>query len=377
MKSKYNKLFEPFKLPNGITIKNRLVMAPMTTWASNEDGTISDDELKYYSSRVHGVGLIITGCTPVTENGIGFANEFLAYDDKFIPSLKKLADTLKSGGAPAILQIFHAGNKAVTSLIPNGELVSASAVETPASIFAEASTPRELTHEEILDIINAFGETTRRAIEAGFDGVELHGAHGFLLQNFESPLFNQRTDEWGGSLENRLRFPITVVQEVKKVIKEYAKKPFILGYRISPDEPNEGGLRYKDTESLIDQLVEQGIDYIHASLVNALNAKPVDDQDGKSLIELVTNRINDRVPLIVAGFLRTPDDLTKAIEYGPSMVALGQALIMNPTFVEMLANGEEDQLATVLNVSKQEDLSIPDSLLNVIKSAPGWFNIKE
>lgn len=170
---------------------------------------------------------------------------------------------------------------------------------------------------------------------------------------------------------------MAVVLEVKREIKEHSKTPFILGYRISPDEPQEGGLRYSDTEALVDCLVEQGVDYIYASLVDALNAKPVNAQNEKLLIELMVNHIKGRVPLIVAGFLRTPDAVAKAMEYGPSMVALGQALVMNPTFVELLANGQEDQIDTVLKVSKQKELCIPDKLLTVAKLMPGWFNVEE
>lgn len=184
MNTKYNNLLESFSFKNGITLRNRVVMSPMTTWSSNDDYTISDEEVKYYKKRVNGVGLVITGCMHVQPNGIGFTNEFAAYDDKFIPSLRKLADGAKSGGAPAVLQIFHAGNKALPDLTPNGDVVSSSAVETEATEFAPSVLPRELSHAEILEVIHAFGETTRRAIEAGFDGVEIHGAHGFLLQNF-------------------------------------------------------------------------------------------------------------------------------------------------------------------------------------------------
>jgi 2,4-dienoyl-CoA reductase-like NADH-dependent reductase (Old Yellow Enzyme family) len=133
---------------------------------------------------------VITGCTHVLPNGIGFTDEFASYDDGFVPSLRRLAAAAKSGGAPAVLQIFHAGNKAVPELVPGGEVVSASAVTTEAGPFSPPVTPRALTHDEILDAVRAFGETTRRAIEAGFDGIELHGAHGFLIQNFLSPRFN-------------------------------------------------------------------------------------------------------------------------------------------------------------------------------------------
>src|SRR4051812_26627567 len=197
MNTKYSNLFESFTFKNGITIKNRVVMAPMTTWSSNDDYTVSDEEVKYYKKRVNGVGLVITGCTHVQENGIGFTHEFAAYDDKFIPSLKRLATAAKSGGAPAILQMFHAGVKTSPDLV--SDIVAASAVAGDAGASAPAVMPRALADEEAEDVAPAFGAATRRAIEAGFDGVELHGAHGFLLQNFLSPHFNQRKDRWGGS----------------------------------------------------------------------------------------------------------------------------------------------------------------------------------
>lgn len=376
MNSKFNKLFEQFQFPNGATVKNRLVMAPMTTWAANDDGTISDAELAYYASRVNGVGMTITACTHITPNGIGFLNEFAAYDDKFIPSLKKLADTLKSGGSKAILQILHAGNKAVPTLIPNGDVVSSSPVETESTIFTKGIIPRELSHQEVLDMVHAFGEATRRAIEAGFDGVELHGAHGFLFQNFFSPYFNQRTDEWGGSLENRLRFPLEVIKEVKRVIEKHAKNPFILGYRFSPDEPQDGGLRFEDTKVLINHLIEEKLDYIHASLANVLESKPFDSQDEKTILELIIETVDNRIPLLAAGTIRKPDTAIKAVELGLPLVALGQALIMNPTWVELVENGEEDKIKMKLNLLKTEELFIPENLSNMIKAMNGWFEVE-
>lgn len=376
MNSKFDKLFEQFEFPNGATIKNRLIMAPMTTWAANDDGTISEAELSYYASRVNGVGMAITGCSHVTENGVGFSNEFAAYDDKFIPSLKKLADTLKAGGAKAILQILHAGNKAIPALIPNGDVVSSSPVETESTAFVKGLIPRELSHEEILEMIQSFGETTRRAIEAGFDGIELHGAHGFLFQNFFSPYFNQRTDEWGGSLENRLRFPLEVVKEVKKVIKEYSKSPFILGYRFSPDEPQERGLRFEDTKILINHLIEEELDYVHASLSNVLTAKPIDSEDEKTILELIIETVDNKIPLLAAGTIRKPDTAIQAVELGLPLVVLGQALVINPTWAELVKNGEEDKIETKLNLSKTEELFIPEKLSNVIKAMNGWFEVE-
>ncbi|MGE7635384.1 NADH-dependent flavin oxidoreductase [Bacillus paramycoides] len=374
MNTKYSNLFESFTFKNGITIKNRVVMAPMTTWSSNDDYTVSDEEVKYYKKRVNGVGLVITGCTHVQPNGIGFTHEFAAYDDKFIPSLRKLADAAKSGGAPALLQIFHAGNKALPSLTPNGEVVSSSAVETAATAFAPSVLPRELSHDEIIEVIHAFGETTRRAIEAGFDGVEIHGAHGFLLQNFFSPFSNRREDEWGGSLENRLRFPLAVIQEIKNVIKNHATKPFILGYRISPEE--HGGYGMVDAYELIDRLVEQGLDYIHVSLDN-VSSKPQGIEDGKTRLELIVEHVNDRVPVMAAGSMVTADDVASALDKGLSLVAVGHTLIMNPDWVEKVQNGKEAEIETAIKTSKVSELELPEKLWNSIQALGPWFKIED
>ncbi|MCO0598026.1 NADH-dependent flavin oxidoreductase [Peribacillus butanolivorans] len=377
MNEKYSNLLESFKLKNGITLRNRVVMAPMTTWSSNDDYTISDEEVKYYKRRVNGVGLVITGCSHVQPNGIGFTHEFAAYDDKFIPSLRKLADAAKSGGAPAVLQIFHAGNKALPSLTPNGEVVSSSAVETEATGFAPSVLPRELSHVEIMEVIHAFGETTRRAIEAGFDGVELHGAHGFLMQNFFSPFFNRREDQWGGSLENRMRFPLAIVQEVKNVIEKHATKPFILGYRISPDEHEEGGLRMKDTYELINHLIEEDVDYVHASLANTLSSKPVDSQDEKTYLELIVEHVNGSVPVLAAGSMITPDDVAKALDKGLSLAAVGHGLIMNPEWIEKVHNGQESEIQTAIKALKVSELEIPEKLWGVIQASGPWFKLEE
>ncbi|NOU97872.1 NADH:flavin oxidoreductase [Paenibacillus sp. LMG 31456] len=374
MYTKYNNLLESFTFKNGITLRNRVVMAPMTTWASNDDYTVSDDEMKYYRKRVNGVGLVITGCTHVQPNGIGFTNEFAAYDDKFIPSLRKLADAAKSGGAPALLQIFHAGNKALPDLTPNGDVVSSSAVETEVTAFAPSVLPRALSHDEILEVIHAFGETTRRAIEAGFDGVEVHRAHGFLLQNVFSPFFNRREDQWGGAMENRLCFPLEVIQVIKNTIKKHAIKPFIFGYRISPEE--QGGYGMEEAYELIDRLVEQDLDYIHASL-DDVSSKPRGSEDGKTRLELILERVSGRVPVLAAGSMLTPDDVATALNKGLPLAAVGHALIMNPDWVEKVQNGKEAEIETAIKTSKVSELELPEKLWNIIQASGPWFKIEE
>ncbi|VWC57454.1 NADH-dependent flavin oxidoreductase [Burkholderia lata] len=376
MTQQFASLFQPFTFPNGITLRNRVLMAPMTTWSSNPDGTVSDQELAYYRRRVNGVGAVLTGCTHVTENGIGFTDEFAAHDDRYTPSLRALAQAAKSGGAPAILQIFHAGNKAVPALVPDGVLVSASAMKAPPGPFNNGELEsRALTHDEIGEMIRAFGETTRRAIEAGFDGIELHGAHGFLIQNFFSPLFNQRADAWGGSLENRMRFPLALVAEIRRVIAQHADRPFLLGYRISPEEPDAGGLRVDDALTLIDRLIVAGIDYIHVSLSDLLDAKPLDSTDERRTIERVVETVRQRVPVIAAGQIRTPAQAEAALALGLSVVAVGKGLVMNPAWVEQAMHGEAAAIRTQLNPGDVPQLVIPDKLWGVIDAMKGWFPV--
>lgn len=371
---KHAALFEKISLGQGITLRNRIVMAPMTTWSGNTDGTVSEDEEAYYRLRVKDIGLVITGCTHVQENGIGFTDEFAAYDDKFIPGLKRLAAAAKSGGAPAILQIFHAGVKTRPDLV--SDIVAASAVPGDAGPSAPSVIPRELQNEEVLTVVQAFGEATRRAIEAGFDGVELHGAHGFLLQNFFSPHFNQRTDCWGGSLDNRMRFPLAVVSEVRKTITEHATGPFMLGYRISVDEVHEDGLRIKDSLQLIDKMIDIGINYLHVSLGNALEARPVDEPNGTKIIEVVRDHLNGRLPLIAAGQIRTPEQADEAIAAGLSLAAIGQGLVMNPDWVQ-IAKGECSHLVALdVGIDDVKSLAIPQKLWSVIENTEGWFNVR-
>lgn len=375
MKTETKQLFENFEFKNGIITKNRIAMAPMTTWASNDDYTISDDEIKHYEARTGNVGLVITGCTRVAANGIGFNNEYASYDDSFLPSLQKLAAAAKKGGSPAILQIYHAGNKAVLDLIPDGIPVSASPVAlAPSAFYAGGVVSRELTNEEILEMIKAFGETTRRAIMAGFDGIELHGAHGFLLQNFFSPYYNQREDQWGGSAEKRLNFAVEVLKEIKDVIKKYADRPFLIGYRISPEEPES--YRVKDTFSLIDKLIESGIDYLHVSLADLLAQKPLDDENGDAVIlKMILDHVDYRVPVIAAGGIKQYEDAIEAINLGLSLVAVAHGLIINPNWVELAAN--EEKADEVLSFSKADQLAIPKKLQAFIHVAKGFFQVTD
>ncbi|SET53244.1 2,4-dienoyl-CoA reductase [Salinibacillus kushneri] len=371
MNSKYENLFSSFTLPNGTELKNRLIMAPMTNFSSNSDGTVTDAEVQYYARRSSGVSMVITACTYVTPNGKGFPGEFGADSDDMIPSLKKLAKGIKDQGAKAVLQIFHGGRMCPPHLVPNQDVVSASNIPAEGD---DNPTPRALSESETEDIIKAFGDTTQRAIEAGFDGVEIHGANGYILQQFFSPHSNRREDRFGGTLEKRMTFPLEIVHEVNRVVKEHADSSFIVGYRFSPEEQETPGITMDDTLALVDNLANQELDYLHVSLMD-YRSKPrrgVKDLN-KSRIAYLLETINNRVPLIGVGSIYTADDAKNALDTGVPLLALGREIIIDPDWVQKLAEGKEEEIITELDTDKQKELVVPDPLWNIITNTPGWF----
>lgn len=376
MNPKYKALFEPFTLNDGIELKNRIVLAPMTHSSSNPDETISDAELEYYASRTTGVGLAITAVGHVTPGGKGFANQFRVVGDEFTPGLTRLSETLKKNGAKSVLQIFHAGRQSPPELV-NGDVTAPSAVASVRNDGNEGVVPRELTAQEIDDIIKDFGKATANAIAAGFDGVEIHGANGYLIQQFFSPHSNRREDKWGGDVHGRLAFPLAVVDEVQRVVKEQAKGPFIVGYRFSPEEPETPGITMADTLVLIDALAEKNLSYLHVSLMdyNSVPRRGVDDT--RSRLTIIQERVGNKVPVIGVGSVKTPDDAVAALETGAPLVALGRQLIVEPAWVEKVESGRENEIMYTISKNDQQALTLPDPLWNMVINVPGWFPIVE
>ncbi|MGB8954408.1 MAG: NADH-dependent flavin oxidoreductase [Tumebacillaceae bacterium] len=372
MNAKFQPLFERFAFRSGIEVKNRLVLAPMTNFSSNPDGTVTDAEVEYYERRSNGVGMVVTACTYVTTNGKGFPGEFGADSDEMIPSLRRLASAIKARGSKAVLQIFHGGRECPPDLVPNGETVSASAVPTQEG----GHTPRALTEAEIEEIIRAFGETTRRAIEAGYDGVEIHGANGYLIHQFFSPHSNRREDKWGGSIENRMRFPLAVVDAVQQAVKQHSKQPFLVGYRFSPEEEHEIGFTMADSLQLVEALADKSLDYLHISLMDFWSMPRRGVDASRPRIEWVVEKINNRVPLIGVGSIKTADDAAKALQTVP-LLALGRELIVDPDWVEKIAEGREADIQTTMTKNDQQRLVVPDPLWQAILNSPGWFSVVE
>ncbi|MBU5440562.1 NADH-dependent flavin oxidoreductase [Paenibacillus sp. MSJ-34] len=371
MNRKYQPLMESFRFKNGIQAKNRIVHAPMTISYSKQDGTVSDELIAYYESRSHGVGIVVTGSTIITPNAKVFGGELAADRDDMIPSLQRLATAIKKRGAKAILQIFHGGRESSPELVPFSEIVSASAVAKEGL----SVIPRALQEKEIVEIIRAFGDSTRRAIEAGFDGVEIHGANRFLIQQFFSPYTNRRDDRWGGNIDKRMAFPLAVVDAVIKVAAEHAKQPFLVGYRLSPEEESTPGITMADTLKLVDALAYKDLDYLHVSLMDFWSKPRRGVEDNRSRMEIIYELVKQRVPIIGVGSIRTPDEALKALQSGVPLIALGRELIIDPDWVEKVTLGKENEIRTELTLNDQEKLGIADSLWLKIINTPGWFPI--
>ena len=374
MIANYNKILSPFTFPvSGLEISSRIVLAPMTTFSGNDDGTASDDEIAYYQERNQSAGLLITACAYVISQGKGFHGQIGADTDELIPSLKRIAKALKANGNKAVLQIYHGGRMSPPEELPDGQSVSASAV---AAEREGAQVPREMTESEITETIKAFGEATRRAIAAGFDGVEIHGANTYLIQQFFSPHSNRRTDKWGGDLQKRMNFPLAVVDAVKQAAA-LADRPFLVGYRISPEEMENPGITMEDTLHLAEALSHKQLDYLHVSTMDFWAASMRDKNDTTARAQLIAHKVGHVLPVIGVGNIRTPEQALKILSTEIPLVAMGRELLMDPHWLIKVRENAADQIETKLDVHAQETLKIPTPLWYGLISRTGWMPLKE
>lgn len=356
-------IFEPYTLNNGVTVANRLVVAPMTHWASDAEGHITDTERAFLNGRAEGFGLFVTAATLVSPEGKAFAGEPEAIGAEDLASLKETAAFIKGQGAKAILQLHHGGRQALKELVEGRDRVSASSDSEIDGGEQTADGVRAMSDEEIQGVIAAFGRATALAIEAGFDGVEIHGANGYLLQQFFSGHSNRRTDEWGGSVENRMRFPLAVVDAVTSARDKAQRPDFIIGYRFSPEEPEERGLTMTDTYALVDALVEKPLQYLHVSLHDFFAHARRGADTSVQRVTLLHERIAGKLPLIGVGNLLDAADVDHAWGTGSvEFLAFGKAVLLNPNLVELLRNGQYDDIATELDPTREDHYHFSDTL---------------
>ena len=336
-----SKLFEPIKIGT-MKLKNRIVMPPMGTNFASEDGFVTKRLVNYHVERAKGgVGLIIVEGAYVEPRGKGSVRQLAVDHDDKISGLKELAAAIQANGAKAALQLFHGGRQS-QSLIIGTQPVSAS------EVFCRLTreTPRALTVEEIQDVIEAFAEGARRTKAAGFDAVEIHGAHGYLINQFLSPLTNKRTDEYGGDVKGRTRFLLEILELTRdKVGSDY---PILC--RINGDDYIEGGLILEETKKIAQMLEAAGVDVLHVS--GGIYDSPVPVTSGPMalprghMVHLaagIKKVVN--VPVIAVGRINDPELAEKILLEGKAdLVSMGRALLADPDLPKKAAAGALDDI---------------------------------
>ncbi|HEX2590961.1 MAG TPA: NADH:flavin oxidoreductase [Rhizomicrobium sp.] len=313
------KLFEPLTMTRGPAMKNRFMLAPLTNTQSHDNGVLSDEEFNWLTLRAKGgFGLTMTCAAHVQARGQGFPGQLGIFGDEHIAGLTRLAAEIKKNGSVSSVQLHHAGNRSPKELV--GEAVCPS--DDPDT------GARGLTLAEVEQLRDDFIAAAKRAEKAGFDGVELHGAHGYILLEFLSPKLNRREDRYGGSLENRAR----IIFEIIDGIRATCRPDFQLGLRLSPER---FGVKLPEIRDVAAQVLREGkIDYLDMSLWDYTIEASDEAFKGRSLMQIFTELPRGNVRLGVAGKIRNAEDAVKVIDAGCDYVLIGRAAILRHDFPE-------------------------------------------
>ncbi len=343
MHNTYPLLFRPGKIGR-LTLKNRAVMSPMGTDFANPDGTASDRLISYYEARAKGgIGLIINEYTGVDEiDSIPTVFNLRAASDKHLTALERLADAVHRHGAKIFAQLHHGGSTS-KSMYTGRQSLSASDVP----FVPGAPAPRAMTLDEIKAVQEKFLAAAIRCKNAGYDGVELHGAHSYLIGQFFSPYYNKRTDAYGGSLENRMRFVDEIIAMIKAALPNFPVTVRICGDEMTPHI--EGTLTLEDGLQMGKHLEAQGIDAIHISNGSAFNANancdPYSYRPGwkKHVAKAFKEMLS--IPVIATNTIKMPDYAESLLEEGVSdFVSLGRSQIADPDWVNKAKFGKENEI---------------------------------
>ena len=299
-----------------LRLKNRIVMPPMQTSLATSEGAVTDRLIEHYVQRSGALGLLIVEHSYVSAEGKLGERQLGIHDDRLVSGLKRLSSSIHTEGTPVVIQINHAG-RAASEEITGRQPVAPSATEGA----------RELLVEEIKALVEVFSMAAERAMRAGFDGVEIHGSHGFLLNQFYSPLTNRRQDRYGDSLDNRMRFPLEVVERVKERLRGG-----LLLYRLGSDDLDPAGTRIEDSQKFAAKLEEAGVDIIDVS-GGLCGSRPEQLQGRKGYFIPQAQQIRKVVdiPVIGVGGITEPEHADRLIRDGKvDLVAVGRELIKNP-----------------------------------------------
>lgn len=315
--------FDPVTFAHGPAMANRFMLAPLTNQQSHADGSLSDEEYRWLTKRAEGgFGLTMTCASHVQRGGQAFEGQLGCYDDALLPGLTRLASGIKAHGSLAVVQLHHGGRRASAAL---------SGLQPVAPMDDPDAGARALTTAEVEALIEDFVAAAVRCEQAGFDGVELHGAHDYVLCEFLHAEFNQRTDRFGGSFENRRR-PLL---EIVAGIRERCSADFNLSVRFSPER---FGQVTREIAELVELLAASGdVDFVDLSMWDVFKEAVDEEFAGRPLLEVFTGLDRGAMRLAVAGHLYTGADVQRALDAGADMVALGRAAITNHDFPRLMA----------------------------------------
>ncbi|MDX2201365.1 MAG: alpha-hydroxy-acid oxidizing protein [Hyphomicrobiaceae bacterium] len=375
------RVWSPFKFNCGLEIANRLVIAPLTTNSSHDDGTATEDELAFIRRRsAGGFGATISSAAYVAEDGRSWQGIGAAHEGH-LPSLRRLAEAMRATGGLAILQIYDGGR------ISKPELIGAHTMRAPsaiASLRPGAQTPRAMTAGEVEALIGSFRQAAVLARKAGFDGVEIHGANHYTVHQFFSPRANQRDDDWGGTPTKRMAFPLAVARAVREALGP----GLIAGYRITAFEAEAGGYKLEDAKRLCDELGKLALDYISISLDDFRKSRPMGetrvynqpveevDPPAVSPIPEIAGVVAGRCAVMASGGIKTAADAEEALAMGADLVAVGRAVIVDPEWLSKVRSGDEASILAKLPRDEREiakPLSIPAPMVDYLLSRPGWL----
>ncbi len=336
----FKKIFQPGQIGT-LEIKNRLIVPPMLTEFAAEDGKLTERYIRYYEEKARGGwGLIICEDNVIEPRGAGFKCIPGIWADEMMEEHKELVKRVHAAGAKIAVQVYHAGRESHSSI--HGEtIVAPSAIQDP--VLPE--TPRELSTPEVEEMVERYAQAARRCKEAGYDAIELHGAHGYLINQFLSPFSNKRTDKYGGNFNNRLRFPLEIIKRAKELLGD--NYPII--YRISAEELVEGGLTIEDTKAIAICLEDAGIAAIHASggvykssatLCAPTAVKTAVFSDYAMKIKKVVS-----IPVITVNKIVYPEIAESLLREGKAdFVSMGRASICDPHLPNKTKEGRLDEI---------------------------------
>jgi 2,4-dienoyl-CoA reductase-like NADH-dependent reductase (Old Yellow Enzyme family) len=357
----YSHLFAPIAFRNGVTCRNRLTLAPLTNSQSHADGTLSDHEFNWLLRRAQGgFGLVETCAAHVSVEGQGFPGELGVFSDEHLPGLTRLATAINAEGALSLAQLFHGGARAPQALTGRRPF-SASELAT------DPDNPRAATEDEILATIEAFRAAAVRAHRAGFSGVELHGAHGYILSQFLSRTQNQRGDRWGGDLEGRARF----LRETTRAVRAAVPAEFLVGVRLSPEDFGHAkGLDLDETLRVAGWLCDDGIDFLHVSLWQS--GRNTQKRPNEHAMPLFRQACASDVRLIAAGAVWTVADALALLERNTDLVALGRAGILNPDWPRLAQDAAFVPTRPPVTAAALSELAVSETFVKYLRNFRGF-----